>query len=190
MFTLRTAARLLSSAALALTLAACAPPAPAVAPPPPPAAPPAPPAPAPAPPVAKDDGLTRFGGIRFRLPAGWKYAEEKEMAVAHSPTGDAGFVIGAMGVERSVEVLHRADKEFGTHFPVAIGKLAAVNRLKLMLNAGMVDLPDGPARLSVMQGKGPASDYLAIFVFVKAPPGTTKNDAVFSWVESIDVDAP
>ncbi len=142
-----------------------------------------------APPPAKEDGLTRFGGVRFRLPTGWKYTEDKEMALARSPSGDAGFLIGAVSLERSVETLHRADKEFGVRFPVAMGKLAAVNRLRLMLNNGVLNLPTGQANLSVLQGKGPASEFLVIYVFVVAPPGT-KNEAVVEWVKSLDLDAP
>jgi hypothetical protein len=185
-----------ATACLSLAVAGCAAPLPPAAPPPAPsppvAAPPPAPSAAPAPPVAADDGFTRFGGVRYRLPAGWKYTAEKEMALARSPSGDAGFLIATVDdPARALESLHRADKEFGGRFPVGMGKAANLNRLALSLTTADVDAPDGGMHLSVMIGKGPKSALLYLYVFVKVKPGAPqKNEEITAWATSVDVDAP
>lgn len=130
----------------------------------------------------KPDPLVgRAGGVTFRVPAGWTVRNEGALAVARNKEKDAGFVVAGFAQPGDAPIaFHRADDEFGVHFPVGLGsQQLPLGHLPYTFRLTQEEAPQNGriARLSVLMGRGPKPElpYLTVLVYVGVSAGPERE---------------
>lgn len=123
---------------------------------------------------------TVTGGVRFSVPAGWTVTTEGGLAIAQSPTRDAGLLLYAYDeLALAPTALRRAEREFGLDVPVGLGR----QQLRLgalpygfILQQQARERGQALERVSVLMGRGVATRYLVVLVYVRVPRATASAE--------------